>query len=45
MTFDEFVGQVLQIMPNATFSEVDGEVQISSGFVLTDGKLVGVSDS
>lgn len=41
MTMDELMQKVLEICPNALFDEEfgSGEVMISTGLVLRDGKL------
>ena len=41
MNFDEIMGKVLQIFPDAIFAEDElGEVTISTGFTLSNNKLV-----
>ena len=40
MTFDEMVAKVLPIFPNAEFSEVSGEVIVSTGMRLDNDTLI-----
>ena len=45
MNFDEMVGKVLEVFPNAIFHDDElGEVIISTGLKLSDNELIPMED-